>query len=267
MAQMGVFNAHKATASHQSLGESMMVFAKSSLPAVLMALVVCGLLAGATGPAALAATLPEDTPQSIRDTLSNAHAGDIDSMHRVALYLIDASVTEDDGMTGYAFGWALLAARNGHAQAAELTGVMYRGGIGVPQNYVKARKWLERALARGSNEPHFELAILYADENNPGVDKNKSASYLTDAIRMSEPRACLISAHNKIRDGVEIRRILNEVTCAAEGGLPDAMEILASYHLSKRSPYAIASARSWLEKALNAGSTTAATKLASLDNE
>ena len=94
---------------------------------------------------------------------------------------------DDDGMASYAFGWALLAARNGHAQSAELTGVMYRSGIGVQQNYVKARKWLERALARGSNEPYFELAILYADEDNPGVDKTKSAEYLTEAIRMSEP--------------------------------------------------------------------------------
>ena len=196
-----------------------------------------------------------------------AHAGDVDSMHRIALYLIDSSVLDDDGMASYAFGWALLAARNGHAQSAELTGVMYRGGIGVQQNYVKARKWLERALARGSNEPYFELAILYADEDNPGVDKTKSAEYLTEAIRMSEPRACLISARNKIRDGVHVRRVLTEISCAAEGGLPDAMEMLAAYHLGKKSPYAVASARSWLEKALLAGSTSAASKLATLDNE
>ena len=36
------------------------------------------------------------------------------------------------------------------------------------------------------NRPYFELAILYADEDNPGVDKTKSAEYLTEAIRMSE---------------------------------------------------------------------------------
>ena len=58
-----------------------------------------------------------------------AHGGDVDSMHRIALYLIDSSVLDDDGMASYAFGWALLAARNGHAQSAELTGVMYRSGI------------------------------------------------------------------------------------------------------------------------------------------
>jgi len=218
-------------------------------------------------PPAQAATLAPDTPQAVRDTLSKAHAGDIDSMHRIATYLIGQSVTDDDQMATYAFGWALLAARNGHAQAAELTGVMYRNGIGVPQNYVKSRKWLERALARGSNEPNFELAILYADDANPGVDKKKAASFLTEAIKTAEPRACLIAARNKLDEGIALRRILGELNCAAEGNIPEAMELLADYHLTKRSPLSENHARAWLEKALGAGSTTAAVKLSTLDNQ
>jgi TPR repeat protein len=230
-------------------------------------LLLVGLGLAASMQLSMANTLPADAPQDVRVALSKAHAGDVENMHRIALYLIDSSTSDNDEMAGYAFGWALLAARNGHAQAAELTGVMYRSGIGVPQNYVKARKWLERALARGSREPYFELAILYADDNNPGVDKNKSADYLTEAIRMSEPRACLISARNKIVEGIQVRRLLNEINCAADGGLPDAMEMLAEYHLAKKSPYAVQNARTWLERALDAGSTTAAIKLAKLDNE
>ena len=214
-----------------------------------------------------AATLAPDAPQTVRDTLSNAHAGDIDSMHRIATYLIGKSVTDDDEMATYAFGWALLAARNGHAQAAELTGVMYRNGIGVTQNYVKSRKWLERALARGSNEANFELAILYADDANPGVDKAKASNFLTDAIKTAEPRACLIAARNKLDEGIDLRRILGELNCAADGDIPEAMELLADYHLAKRSPLSESRARGWLEKALGAGSTTAASKLAALDNQ
>ena len=143
---------------------------------------------------------------------------------------------------------------------------MYRGGTGVPQNYVKARKWLERALARRSMEPNFELAILYADEGNPGMDRIKSAKHLTEAIRTSEPRACLIAARNKIDEGVEMRRILGEITCAAEGGIPEAMEMIAEYQLSKRSPQSRIRAREWLIRAINSGSETAAGKLAALDN-
>ena len=217
-------------------------------------------------PTAGASTLPDTAPDEIRTELSRAHAGDVESMYRVATYLTEEAATEDDAMASFAFGWALLAARNGHAQAAELTGVMYRGGIGVPQNYVKSRKWLERALARRSMEPNFELAILYADEENPGMDKIKSAKHLTEAIRTSEPRACLIAARNKIDEGVEIRRILGEITCAAEGGIPEAMEMIAEYQLSKRSPQSRIRAREWLIRAVNSGSETAAGKLAELDN-
>ena len=217
-------------------------------------------------PAAGASTLPDTAPDDIRIELSRAHAGDVESMYRIATYLADEAASEDDSMASFAFGWALLAARNGHAQAAELTGVMYRGGTGVPQNYVKARKWLERALARRSMEPNFELAILYADEGNPGMDRIKSAKHLTEAIRTSEPRACLIAARNKIDEGVEMRRILGEITCAAEGGIPEAMEMIAEYQLSKRSPQSRIRAREWLIRAINSGSETAAGKLAALDN-
>ena len=217
--------------------------------------------------AATAGTLPADAPQNVRQTLSEAHAGNVDSMHKIATYLVGQSATDDDDMSKFAFGWALLAAREGHAQSAELTGVMYRNGIGVPQNYVKARKWLERALARGSKEPNFELAILYADEENPGVDKNKAANFLTEAIKTAEPRACLIAARNKINEGVELRRVLSELNCAADGDIPEAMELLADYHLDKRSPLSQTRARVWLERAIGSGSTTAAQKLAALDNQ
>ena len=224
-------------------------------------------LMGVFPPHAVATTLSSDAPDTVRQDLYRAHAGDVESMHGVASWLIDQSVTRDDEMASLAFGWALLAARNGHAQAAELTGVMYREGTGVPQNFVKSRKWLERALARGSREANFELAILYASEDNPGMDQVKSARYLTEAIRTSEPRACLIAARNKITQGVELRQALGEVKCAAEGGIPEAMEMVAEYHLSKRSPQSAAQARVWLMRAIQEGSQTAADKLAALENQ
>ena len=152
-----------------------------SLAALVFSIVITASMVARAG------TLPPDAPETVRQTLYEAHAGNVDSMHKIASYLVGRSETDDDEMSRFAFGWALLAAREGHAQSAELTGVMYRNGIGVPQNYVKARKWLERALARGSNEPNFELAILYADDENPGVDKNKAANFLTEAIKTAEP--------------------------------------------------------------------------------
>ncbi len=214
-----------------------------------------------------AMSLPDDAPQMIREQVAAAHQRDEDAMYQVAIYLRDQSVEDQDELARHAFGWALLAARNGHPQAAELTGVMYRQGFGIPQNYVKSRKWLERALARKSAEPNFELALLYADDENPGVDKTKAAVFLAESIRQTEPRACLISARNKLRSGIEFRKILTEITCAAEGGLVDAMEMLGDYNSQKKSPYAAVRAREWLTRAIEAGSPTAADKLLMLENK
>ena len=215
--------------------------------------------------AAVAATLPEDAPESIRNDLRAAHNQDVNAMYNVASYLSEQRVSADDPLGKYAFGWALLAARNGHPQAAELTGVMYRTGLGVPQNFVKARKWLERALSRESLEPNFELALLYSDRNNTGNNPAKAAEYLTEAIKKREPRACLISARNKLEDGQTFRKVLNDVTCAAEGGVIDAMEMLGDYNISRKSPYATVRAREWLTRAVEAGSETAGEKLAQLE--
>lgn len=232
----------------------------SSLLGAMM-LVVC-----LSGPAS-AQELPEDADPTIKETLAAAHKGDVDAMYSIAIYLLEEGQAGNDEYLPLAFGWTLNAARRGHPQSSELAGVMYRRGIGTVRNFVKARKWLDRALVRGSKEPNFELALLYSDEENPGASKQRAAAFLTEAINESEPRACLIAARNKINDGVEIRQALNEMRCAANGGLVDAMIMLAQYHLGKRSPYAKANARDWLIRAADSGSEEALNLLSSLESE
>ncbi len=213
----------------------------------------------------LAQELPANADQTIVETLSAAHQGDVESMYSIALYLLEEGQADQPDYLPLAFGWTLNAARNGHPQSAELTGVMYRRGIGTDVNYVKARKWLERALARGSKEPNFELALLYSEDSNPGASKQRAASYLADAIAALEPRACLIAARDKINEGVEVRKVLNHLRCAGNGGIVDAMLMLADYHETKRSPYAKANAREWLLQAADLGSVEALDRLAQMN--
>ena len=217
-----------------------------------------------TAISAQSANLPEDAPQALFDTLSMAKTGDAVSMYEIALYLNERAENGAPENYQLAFGWALNAARKGHPEAAELTGAMYRQGFGIDQNYIKARKWLERALARNSKEPNFELAILYADENNPGQDTKRAAELLARAIRRNEPRACLVAARNKLNQGVSFKRALPQVRCAANGGLVPAMLTLADYHLSRRSPDAVVEARRWLEAAAAKGSNDAKSLLQDL---
>ena len=91
-------------------------------------------------------------------TLKLAREGDPEAMYVVALRLMEEN---QESYHADAFGWALNAARAGHPQAAEMTGRFYRMGMGVDKNYVKSRKWLFRALYRGSVGANFELALLF----------------------------------------------------------------------------------------------------------
>ena len=215
--------------------------------------------------AALALELPQTADITTKETLGAAHNGDIEAMYSIALYLLEEGQNGKADYLPLAFGWSLNAARKGHAQSAELTGVMYRRGIGTKRNFVKARKWLERAVTRGSMEPNFELALLYSEKDNPGASKTRAASFLADAIRLMEPRACLIAARNKINNGSEMRKALNELRCAANGGIVDAMIMLAQFHLSKRSPYSKNNAKKWLIQAAELGSDEALLLLSELE--
>ena len=190
--------------------------------------------------------------------LSKAHEGNFDAMYAVALKLLDE---EAEGNAEDAFGWALNSARGGHPQGAELTGRFYRLGVGVSRNHVKARKWLLRGASRGSVGSYFELALLFLDEGGPSFDEEQGAAYMEEAIKRGEPRACLVAAEAKIAAGVSVRKVLQELTCAARGGVVSAMLLIADYYESKRSPTSRYQARQWLEKAASMGDSVAVERL------
>ena len=199
--------------------------------------------------------------QNFTTTLELARDGNPEAMYAVAIRLLDENA---ESYQMDAFGWALNAARAGHPKAAELTGRLYRIGLGVDVNYVKSRKWLLRALKRGAIGAHFELALLYADEDNPSFDTDEAAEHMANALKKSEPRACLVAAQGKINSELGIRKALKELTCAANGGIVMAMIYIADYYISKRSPNATYQAKQWLQKAVDAGSQEALQKLAEL---
>lgn len=195
-------------------------------------------------------------------TLSMAREGNAEAMYVVALRLLKENSNSYDRD---AFGWALNAARSGHPQAAELTGKLYRLGKGVDRNYVKARKWLFRARSRGAMGAHFELALLFNDEENPAFNEETAAVHMVDALKRNEPRACLVAATAKIESGRPVRNALKELVCAANGGIEEAMLAIADYYESKRSPNAIYKAKQWLQKAADNGNEQAIARLADLE--
>ncbi len=70
--------------------------------------------------------------------------------------------------------WLEKAAAQGDAEAQYNLGIMYDNGQGVRQNYAKAREWYEKAAAQGNVEAQYNLGCLY--NNGQGVRQNKATA-------------------------------------------------------------------------------------------
>ena len=194
---------------------------------------------------------------NFKTLLSEAKSGEPQAMYSVGVMLLE----EEPSMNEHAFGWVLSAARAGHPQAAELTGKMYRLGLGTSRNFVKARKWLYRARARNAVGAYFELALLFNDQDNPSYSAEDASTYLQESLKKHDPRACLLAVVHSARALKPTRYALRELICAAEGDIAPAMHLLAKYYLSKRSPTATFHAQKWLERAEAIGDPLASEKL------
>ena len=67
-------------------------------------------------------------------------------------------------------GWYEKAAAQGNGWAQNQLGQMYADGRGVPQDYQKARQWLEQAVVQGVSQAQYNLGQLYA--NGRGVPQD-----------------------------------------------------------------------------------------------
>ena len=58
-------------------------------------------------------------------------------------------------------GWYEKAAAQGHAGAQAQLGQLYASGLGVPQDHKKAQQWWEQAALQGNAQAQFNLGQLY----------------------------------------------------------------------------------------------------------
>ena len=67
-------------------------------------------------------------------------------------------------------------AAQGIAWAQHNLGVLYDNGRGVPQDYVKARGWYEKAAAQGNAWAQHNLGVLY--DNGRGVAQDSVKAFM-----------------------------------------------------------------------------------------
>ena len=72
---------------------------------------------------------------------------------------------------------AIMAqASHGNARAQTTLGFMYEYGRGVPQNYVTAVYWYQRAAEQGNPDGQYQLGLMY--EKGHGVSQSDTLAYM-----------------------------------------------------------------------------------------
>ncbi|TDJ35696.1 MAG: sel1 repeat family protein [Gammaproteobacteria bacterium] len=104
----------------------------------------------------------------VRSGYSQETDPDLDA-HKAAL----AAYEKGDFETAFAH-WKLLAEKDSPL-AQYYMAVLYRDGAGVPQDYVQARSWYERAANGGSVRALHDLAVMY--QGGVGVAQNFAAAF------------------------------------------------------------------------------------------
>jgi hypothetical protein len=92
------------------------------------------------------------------------------------------------------------AADRGHTRAMLRLGLLFKQGVGAPQNYALAAKWIEKAAQAGEAEALLELGRLHREGIGVPKDLVKAYAWLNLAAAARDPVAP--------RERAEVARLL-----------------------------------------------------------
>jgi len=148
--------------------------------AFLTAVVIGGVVFGASSPAAARAASPKqkmDAWQSQFDSARQACDADesadcVSQLSRLAnlgytpaqlflggIYIVGKDVPQDYAMAAH---WLRKAAEQGDVTSQYWIGYAYSKGQGVPQDYAMAASWFRKAAEQGDNTSKFMIGLYYA---------------------------------------------------------------------------------------------------------
>jgi len=105
---------------------------------------------------------------------AQAAQGNAMAQLKLGIMYADGKGVPQDYVT--ARGWYEKAAARGNAMAQYYLGRMYFNGESVPKDYTMAREWWEKAAARGDSWSQVNLGWIYLDGN--GVPKSLERAYM-----------------------------------------------------------------------------------------
>ena len=156
-------------------------------------------------------------------------------------------------------------ASKGNEKAMAYLGVLYKYGIGVPQDYAKAREWLEKAAAKEDATAMWYLGALYSAGDGVAKDYAKAREWYEKAAAkgdewaMNSLGSLYANGDGVLKDHTKARGWWEK---AAAKGDEWAMTSLGwLYDNGHGVPQDYAKAREWYEKAAAKGDAEAMTNL------
>jgi TPR repeat protein len=107
-----------------------------------------------------------------------------------------------------------VLAEEGHADAQQYLGRLYRTGHGVPRDYAEAAKWLHRAAEQGRPHAHGMLALMYCA--GQGVPQNDVQALMRftlageDAVELRDDLVAKMEREKKIAEIAEAQRLVQQ---------------------------------------------------------
>jgi len=148
-------------------------------------------------------------------------------------------------------------AENGHPRAQNGMGVLFDGGLGVPQDLSEAAMWYQLSAEQGYAKAQFNLGVMYAQ--GEGVTRNAETAaqwYLRAAEQGHAFAQHNLASMYLSGQGVEqnLQVAMKWETAAAESGDPKAQYSLGlMYHYGQGVTADVSIAYEWISKALSNG--------------
>lgn len=122
------------------------------------------------------------------ELMKAAEAGDPE-----AQFLVGSSMLGDSQLnlaySTKAVDFLQQAAEKGHGRAMLRVGLLFKQGVGAPQNYALAAKWIERAAKTGEPEAMLEFGRLHREGVGVPRDLVKAYAWLNLAAAARDPVA------------------------------------------------------------------------------
>jgi|GEM_PF-1296909 len=157
-----------------------------------------------------------------------------------------------DEMKGQVAAW-LVAAEKGDARAQERLGRAYLRGLGVPQDFDKARMWYRKAAEQGDAVAQVDLGDMYYLGEGVVADYNESFKWYSKAAEQNYPRglrrlALFYSRGYGAKE--DASRSVELDMKGAEAGDPPAQKAMGDRYITGRSvPKDPNKAAEWYHKA------------------